>query len=191
MVIEGIITTENSDGSLHVAPIGPHVDRELSSWVLKPFQTSTTFSNLKSRNRCVFHVTDDALLMAAAVLGLCNNPQDENIRNACAADFDSEWGWLLRSACRTFALSVEQWDDSQPRAVAVCKLCHTLDIRPFWGWNRAAHSILEVSILASRQHLLESHVIVAELDRHGVIVQKTAGSREMAAWELLKKRLSP
>ena len=75
MVIEGILTTENADGSMHVSPIGPHVNHELSSWNLKPFQSSTTFANLRATSRAVFHIIDDPLLMAAAVLGLCNRTE--------------------------------------------------------------------------------------------------------------------
>ena len=65
-----------------------------------------------------------------------------------------------------------------------------MEKRPFWGWNRAKHSILELAIIASRAQMLERAVIDDELNRHGIIIEKTAGPREMAAWELLKKHLS-
>lgn len=185
MVIEGILTTENADGSLHVAPIGPHVDVELSTWTLKPFQTSSTFSNLRRTNRCVFHVTDDALLMAQSVLGLFNREDATP-----AAVFESEIGWLLSDACRVFALRIHTWDVSHARAEANCSLLWKREQRPFWGWNRAANSILEMSILTSRRHLLEPTHIATEMERHRIIIEKTAGPREKEAWELLKAHLS-
>jgi hypothetical protein len=190
MVIEGIITTENQDGSMHLAPIGPHVDQELTTWVLRPFQTSISFANLRIHNRGVFHVTDDSLLMAAAVLGLCTNSSNADIQSAVKAQCDPTQGWVLEQCCRSFALTVREWDVSQPRAVAYCELQRQREQRPFWGWNRAANSILELSILASRRHMVDRQVLVDEMDRHRIIIEKTAGPRELAAWELLKAHLS-
>ena len=54
---------------MHMSPIGPHVNPELSSWILKPFQSSKTFANLQATSRAIFHIVDDPLLMAAAVIG--------------------------------------------------------------------------------------------------------------------------
>jgi len=200
MVIEGVLTTENSDGSMHVSPIGPHVNLELSSWTLKPFQSSTTFANLRESSRAIFHVVDDPLLMAAAVLGLCNRttlsagiPEDltaEQFSELTAAQFHQEFGWVLALSCRWIALNIDQWDVSTPRAIADCSQRHTEERRPFWGWNRARHSILELAILASRLHMLDRSVIKEELNRHKIIVEKTAGPREIAAWELLNRHLS-
>ena len=200
MVIEGVLTTENSDGSMHVSPIGPHVNPELSSWTLKPFQSSTTFANLRSSSRAIFHVVDDSLLMAAAVLGLCNREAisagitdaltDEQYRELTAAQFHKEFGWVLDLSCRWTALHIDQWDVSTPRAIADCSQKYVKEQRPFWGWNRARHSILELAILASRLHMLERSVIDEELNRHKIIIEKTAGPREFAAWELLNNHLS-
>ena len=201
MVIEGIVTTENEDGSMHVAPIGPHVNSELTSWVLKPFQSSTTFTNLKRSSRAVFHVVDDPLLMAAAVLGYCNrsSQDDEVLQNfgaqpfgeLVASHFVSDVGWVLELSCRWFGLTIVNWDTNNPRAVAECKLSKQEQIRSFWGWNRARHSILELAILASRIHMLDRAEIDQELARHKIIIEKTAGDRERHAWELLRKHLSP
>ena len=200
MVIEGVLTTENSDGSMHVSPIGPHVNADLSAWTLKPFQSSTTFINLRASSRAVFHIVDDPLLMAASVLGLCNvgeKPTDRNrflsvdeINQLTASQFKAEIGWVLDLSCRYFALAVADWDISTERAVAACSLSMQENKRPFWGWNRARHSILELSILASRVHMLERSVIEGELNRHRIIIEKTAGTREIVAWELLKNHLS-
>lgn len=200
MVIEGVLTTENADGSMHVSPIGPHVNEGLSAWTLKPFQSSATFINLRASSRAVFHVVDDPLLMAASVLGLCNVGEKtaivdhflgvDELMRLTSSQFKAEIGWVLDLGCRYFALAVAQWDISTPRAVATCSLSMQEDKRPFWGWNRARHSILELSILASRVHMLERAVIEEELKRHQNIIEKTAGTREIVAWELLKKHLS-
>ena len=200
MVIDGVLTTENADGSMHVSPMGPHVNPELSSWTLKPFQSSTTFANLRASSRAIFHVVDDPLLMAAAVLGLCNRTEvangvaivldAEQIAELARAKFHAEFGWVLDLSCRWHALMVEQWDVSTPRAMAVCLQSQQKEQRPFWGWNRARHSILELAILFSRLPMLDRQVIDEELIRHKIIIEKTAGPRELVAWELLNRHLS-
>jgi uncharacterized protein len=201
MVIEGIITTENQDGSMHVAPIGPHVNLALTEWTLKPFQSSATFANLRRTSRGVFHVVDDSLLMAAAVLGLCNSREDlkksanELIPESWLMDLiqatrDAQGGWCLGLGCRLIAVKIERWDVSEPRAIAECSVEWEREQRAFWGWNRARHSILELAVLASRVHMIERDAIAAELKYHETIIRKTASERELAAFHLIQQHLT-
>ncbi len=183
MIIEGILTTEADEGAMHIAPLGPHVDPDLNTWTLKPFQSSTTFANLHRSSRGVFHIVDDALLLAHAVLGQCNTDAIP------AATFENGLGWILADTCGWVALQVREWDTSQPRAIAVCDVVARQQVRPFWGWNRAKHSIVELAIIASRVHLMQKDEIERELRHHQSIIQKTAGPLELAAWELLHARL--
>ena len=138
--------------------------------------------------------------MAAAVLGFCNRTAvsaviaealtAEQFDELTAAQFHTEFGWVLDLSCRWIALNIVQWDVSTPRAIADCSQGQMEEKRPFWGWNRARHSIVELAILASRVHMLDRSLIEVELNRHQIIVEKTAGPREIAAWELLNKHLS-
>lgn len=179
MILEGIVTTERSDGSMHLAPMGPWVDESLQSWTLKPFQTSESFSNMHRSGRCIFHVVDDALLLAQAVLGLADDRPSQ---------FDSSVGYVLDDACHWYALSLEDWDLSQPRAsVRGIITAHQVH-RAFWGWNRAKHAVLEAAILISRKHLLEPHVLDAEFERLSIAIEKTAGDRERKAFALLRSQ---
>ena len=45
MILEAIVTTINEDGSTNISPMGPTVTADLSQFVLRPFDTSTTFAN--------------------------------------------------------------------------------------------------------------------------------------------------
>lgn len=187
---------------MHVAPIGPHVDRSLHSWSLKPFQTSTTFKNLFHHRRAIFHVTDDALLLAASVLGIGNTPTSESlppellsrwsekVESRRTARWVDDHGWLLDHSCHAFALHTDSWDVSTPRAHADCSVTQQWSIRAFWGWNRAKHSILELAILASRRQWLEPGEWIREFERHRVFVEKTAGTDELEALELLREAMS-
>ena len=184
MIIEGIITTEDDHGNMHVAPIGPHVDELLQSWVLKPFKTSTTFANLVRSNRGVFHVVDDSLLLVRAVLGYSNR-----VGHHPAARLYDEIGWVLTDACRAFPLRVSHWDTQKERAEAICQVGKSIELRAFWGWNRAVHSLIEMSVLWSRRHLMDIEELCGEFQRHRIIVHKTAGAREIAALSLLEDAL--
>jgi len=185
MVIEGILTTEADDGSMHVAPIGPHVDVDLREWTLKPFQSSQTYTLLRRRGRGVFHVVDDGLLMVDAVLGFCNPPHPSP-----NANWVPEWGWILENSVRAVPLAIQAWDLSAERAVAHCSPGPSIEGRPFWGWNRARNSLLELAILASRRHLLDRETLVAEWKRHRSIIEKTAGEREFQGLQRIESALA-
>ncbi len=176
LILEGIVTTVSADRSMHVAPMGPEVDERLQIWVLKPFQSSTTFSNMRRTGSCVVHVVDDSMIIAEAVLGRAN---DYAARKLINQEF------VLEAACHWYALKVVDWDTSHPRAIARCEIVEKGTERPFFGWNRAKHAVVEMAILASRVHLLERSAIAMEIDRYRVWVDKTAGDREREAFELL------
>ena len=176
MILEGILTTESEDGTLHVAPMGPEVNEELTCWKLKPFQTSKSFRNLRRTNRGVLHVTDDSLLLAKAVLGQAND---------WPAHFDPAIGFRLEGACHWYGLKIIEWDVSRDRAFASAVVERFEVQRPFFGWNRAKHAVLEAAILASRVSMLERDSVIGDLERLKVWVQKTAGEKEQIAFAML------
>jgi uncharacterized protein len=180
LVIEGILATEHEDGSLHYAPMGPVVDRDLQSWTLKPFQTSTTFRNLQRTSRAVFHVTDDCYLLAAAAIG---------VKVDMPSYFLPQIGWILTEACHWYALQFDAIDVSQPRAVATGRVIGQNSLRPFWGWNRGKHAVLEAAILATRKNILPPDEIAKEWEYLVVRVKKTGGEQEHRAMGLLAKFL--
>ena len=57
MILEGIVTSLDNAGELNVAPMGPIVDEAMSTILLRPFQTSRTYRNLKEHPQGVLHVT--------------------------------------------------------------------------------------------------------------------------------------
>ena len=109
MILEGIVTTTNVDGSVHIAPMGPIVDPQITRLTLRPYQTSTTLKNLLRLGQGVFHVTDDVELLARAAVGRLEVLPSLNR----AARID---GWILADACRWFAFEVREADTSEPRA---------------------------------------------------------------------------
>jgi hypothetical protein len=58
-------------------------------------------------------------------------------------------------------------------------------LRDFLGFNRARHAVVEAAILATRTAFLPLAEILAEFQKLAVIVAKTGGPAEDAAFRLL------
>jgi hypothetical protein len=92
---------------------------------------------------------------------------------------------VLKSACRWYEFKVESLDDSDERTRIEARVVHSGRLRDFFGFNRAKHAVLEAAILATRIHILPADEIVAQIDALRSPVDKTAGSNERAAFQLV------
>jgi uncharacterized protein len=183
LVLEGIVVSCDEHGAVNIAPMGPRVDRQLTRFVLRPFQTAQTYRNLKETGRCVFHVTDNVLLLARAAIG-----QLEPLPDLAKIDrFDCP---RLTETCRWFALQAESIDDGAERASIVSRVVAQGDVRPFFGFNRAKHAVLEAAILATRIGIMSGNEIRREMERLAAPFQKTAGIQEQQAFELLRSYIA-
>ena len=178
MILEGIVTTLDSAGEINVAPMGPIVDDALETLTLRPFQSSQTYRNLKQRPYGVFHVIDDVLLLAQAAIG----KWDAKPATSPAEKIE---GAVLTSACRWYEFEVAALDDRDDRTTIQARVVHRGWLRDFFGFNRAKHAVVEAAILATRLHLLGREEILKQFEPLRVIVGKTAGPQESAAFELL------
>ena len=181
MILEAIITTLSPEGSLNIAPMGPLLAGGLEAgFVLRPFQTATTFANLSQRGEGVLHVTDDVLLLAQAAVGrVPDEPETFPARRI--------GGRVLADCCRWAEFEVADIDTAQPRAAIQCRVVHVETMRDHFGFNRAKHAVLEAAILATRVHLLPREEIAAEFDKFEVIVGKTGAAQEHQAMKLLRE----
>jgi hypothetical protein len=179
LILEGLVTTRNADGSPQISPMGPIVDEAMERLILRPFQTSTTFANLARDGRGVFHVTDDVLLLATAAVG-----QPDPLPPLLPAHGGA--GFIIADACRWYAFEVRSIDTSQPRTTIVADVVDRGRIRDFFGFNRAKHAVVEAAILATRIGILPRDEIEQEFARLAVLVEKTGGPRERQAFEFLQ-----
>jgi hypothetical protein len=179
MILEGIVTTLNPDGTVNIAPMGPRVDEAMRSFVLTPFRTSTTYQNLKRHGEGVLHVTDDALLFAQSAVGQ-PDPLPQLV------DAHAVRGKILADACRWYAFRVTDLNDREERTQVFAKVVDVGDNRPFFGFNRGKHAVVEAAILATRIHLLPHGEILAQLESLRPLVEKTGGDREHAAFQFLE-----
>ncbi len=180
MILEGIVTTLDRLGAVNIAPMGPIVDESMSALLLRPFQTSQTYRNLKERPAGVFHVVDDVLLLARAAIGQL----DDTPETFPATNVD---GAVLRSACRWYEFVVESYDDRSERTGLKARVVHCGRQRDFFGFNRAKHAVIEAAILATRIDLIPREEIQRQFGTLRTLVEKTAGPAESEAFELLTR----
>jgi uncharacterized protein len=180
MIIEGLMTTTNPDGTPNVSPMGPRVAaEEAADWtrlVVRPFRTSTTYANLKRTGLGVFHVTDDVEMLAAAAIGRLSPPP---LR---------PWGpggFILEGACRWYAVEVACLDDADERTTIEMRVVERGAQREFFGLNRAKHAVVEAAILATRLHLIPRDEIERQIAALQPLIEKTGGSAEHRAFAQL------
>jgi hypothetical protein len=174
LIVESIVTTMDPAGAINFAPMG--VEWGDAKIVLKPFLETTTFRNVRETRVAVVNLTDDVFLFAQAAI---SNPQYPSLPAAVVS------GVVLEAACSWRELEVETVDETPPRARIVTRVVHRGTRREFIGFNRARHAVLEAAILSTRLHLIPREEIERELTRFQVIVDKTAGARELAAMALV------
>jgi hypothetical protein len=185
MILEGIVTTLSLESALNIAPMGPDVDSGLSmaQFVLRPYRTATTYQNLKARGEGVFHVTDDVLLLAQTAVGLAPFPAPATR----AADVVA--GQILLDACRYYEFRVVELDDREERTTISVATTAQGRLRDFFGFNRAKHAVVEAAILATRTAWIPLDQILAEFRKLAVLVDKTGGPRERAAFSVLQRHV--
>lgn len=173
-IVEGIVTTLNTDGSVNIAPMGPLVDETWDTIVLRPFHDSTTCENLLRTREGVLHVTDDVELFAWAAVGSVDGK------------FHEDRPLVLADVCRWFTFQITSIDASHERVVMVAQTTERGVNRDFFGFNRAKHAVIEAAILATRIHLLPADEISAEFSRLKIIVEKTGAAAEHRAFTFLE-----
>lgn len=178
MIIEGLITTTNPDGQANVAPMGPIVEGEFQTMLLRPWKGSTTYQNLSTCDDAVFHVVDEVDLIAeAAIRRLTHVPP---MLPAKVVE-----GKILEDCCRWFELRITHRDLTQDRAEITAAVVHSGQKRPFSGFNRAKHAILEAAILATRVDLLAEEDVQRQYAGFRSAVEKTGTDRHRKLFRML------
>jgi hypothetical protein len=171
MILEGLVTTLDAAGGMHVAAMGPWVDDDqraagvIETLVLRPFGTSQTAANLARHPEGVFHLTDDVLLLARVVAGRLDEPPQTQAATRVR-------GHVLADACRAYEFRVTADDRSAERARLVARVALERDMRPFLGFTRL--------------QLTGAAAVHTRLDDLQPLVDKTGGPREHEAFAILR-----
>jgi hypothetical protein len=168
MIAELIVTTQNADGTVHIAPMGVHIQGEKR--VILPFRPSTTLTNLLNTPKAVLNYCDDVRIFAGCLTGR----RDWSLN-----------GLVLTNALAHSEVEVATFEDDELRPKFICHVINTIQHKPFTGFNRAQFAVLEAAILVSRIAMLPMAKIEQDLAYLKIGFDKTAGEHEQEAWEWL------
>jgi len=174
MIQETIVTTQDSSGKAHIAPMGIHVPSgSQDEFIILPFRPSTTLNNLLESKTAVINYCDDVRVFAGCLTGR----RDWPLKPAEKIN-----GQVLACALAHTEVELVRVEDDETRPKLFCKAVHTANHAPFRGFNRAQYSVLEAAILISRLNMIPLEKIQAEIDYLRIGLEKTAGDRELEAW---------
>lgn len=178
MIQETIVTTISASGTAHIAPMGVHVLD--GHFIILPFKPSTTLNNLLETGTAVINCCDDVRIFAGCLTGRRDWPLK-------AADMIN--GRYLADTLAHTELKLDKVEDDVLRPKLFCQPVHTVNHRPFQGFNRAQFAVLEAAILISRLDRLPWEKIQTELDYLQIGLDKCAGERELEAWGWLMQAI--
>ncbi|WP_347989401.1 DUF447 domain-containing protein [Methylomonas sp. AM2-LC] len=178
MIQEVLISTINAEGETHIAPMGVHVDA--NQLIVLPFKPSLTLDNLLQTKTAAINYSDDVRIFAGCVTGRRDWPL---LPTECIN------GNYLADALAHTEVKLEQLEDDSVRPRLFCTRLHSVNHKPFQGFNRAQYSVLEAAILVSRLGRLPWEKISSELDYLRIGLEKTGGDREWQAWGWLMQAI--
>ena len=182
-LIETVVTTTGPDGVVNCAAMGVRWgDEELVFW---PFDATRTLRNLRVRGEAVVHLTDDVLLFVEAALG---HPRPAmhpaSVIDGSVIGDANAWREVIVTA-------ITPTSDDTPRSEVRARVVASgTGTRQPLGLCRARHAAVEASILASRLKWLGAEHVRAELARLQELVDKTAGPRERAAMDYVRRHVA-
>ena len=179
-LLETVVTTIGSDGVVNCAAMGVRWGvHELVFW---PFEATRTLKNLRFRGEAVVHLTDDVLLFVESALG---HPRpamrDASVVAGSVIEEASAWREVV-------VTEIEPTADELPRSRVRTRVvaAGTGSGEPP-GLCRARHAAVEASIVASRLKWLGRERVWSELARLQELIDKTAGPRERAAMDYVRR----
>jgi len=178
-IVETIVTTTDAAGGVHIAPLGLIADGD--GWIIAPFKPSRTLDNLTANPFAVASHTGDVRVFAGCITGRRDWP---------TVPADVVKGVRLKDAVSHWELAVERITDDALRPRFHCKVVHAASNAVWSGYNRAEAAVLELAVLTTRLNMLPPEKIDAELKYLEIAVSKTAGPRELEAWDWLMERVA-
>lgn len=178
MIQETIVTTIDASGAAHIAPMGIHVEGEY--FIILPFKPSATLNNILQTGAATINYCDDVRIFAGCLTGR----RDWPLKPAEKIN-----GYYLADTLAHAEVQLERVDEDAIRPKLYCKAVHTVNHRPFQGFNRAQFAVLEAAILLSRLNRLPLSKIEEELDYLRIGLEKCAGEREFEAWGWLMQAI--
>jgi hypothetical protein len=178
LIYETIITSLDADDQPYIAPFGIREGNGLI--VMAPFRPSISLENILLHRCAVMNLTDDVRVFAGTLTGRRDWP---------SRPADKVHGAVLDSALAHRELELLEVREDAQRPELVFKVVHEVQHLPFRGFNRAQAAVIELAVLVSRLHMLPIEKIDEEMAYLNVAIEKTAGEREIQAWQWLVERV--
>ena len=179
VIFETIVTTVNTEGRVHVAPMG--VRYRGTQVVLMPFKPSTTHDNIAASGHAVLNIVIDTRVFAGSVTGRRSWPLQPAERIA---------GVRLNCALNHVELKLAELQDDPQRPVLRMARVFEASHAPYIGFNRAQAAVIEAAVLVSRLHMLPAAKVDAEMNYLQIAIDKTAGPEEREAWSWLTEAVA-
>lgn len=174
MIFETIISTVNTSGEAHVTPFG--IRMHDGYVVISPYKPSTTLQNILTTEYAVLNVCDDVRVFAGALTG--RKPWQ-------LLQADKVPGVRLADALVHKELKLVKVLDDLVRPQLFLEVLEEQQHKPFQGFNRAQAAVIELAVLVSRLKRLPMDKIRQEMTYLQIAIDKTAGDRELEAWNWL------
>ena len=178
MIFETVVSTLSPTGTLHLAPMGVRYEGEGEDArvVLMPFKPSKTLDNILATRCAVLNLTDDVRVFAGCVTGRREWP------TLALEGFN---GRRLQDALAHVELTLSGDRDDALRPTLRMRRGREGVHRAFPGFNRAQAAVIEGAVLVSRLGMLPRDKVETEMDYLQIAIDKTAGVRELEAWDWL------
>ncbi|MDO8962123.1 MAG: DUF447 family protein [Methylophilus sp.] len=178
MIYETIISTIDTNGKPHVTPFG--VQKKDNLYVIAPFKPSTTLENIMSTRCAVMNLTDDVRVFAGAIV----HQQVYDLLPATKLQ-----GFRLATTLAHHELQLVEVLEDAERPHLLMQSIYQETHQPFAGFNRAQAAVIELAVLASRLSRLPQEKILSERAYLQIAIDKTAGERELQAWQWLVEKI--
>lgn len=182
MIFETVVSTLSPAGELHLAPMGVRYAREDEGEgaqdfvLLMPFKPSKTLDNILATRCAVLNLTDDVRVFAGCVTGRRDWP---------TVALEGFAGRRLQDALAHVELSLTGDQDDALRPTLRMRRGREGVHGAFPGFNRAQAAVIEGAVLVSRLGMLPRDKVETEMDYLQIAIDKTAGERELEAWDWL------
>ncbi len=174
MIYETIVTTMNESGEVHTTPFG--IRKQDGLVIIAPYKPSTTLSNILTTGYAVVNLTDDVRVFAGALTGRTS----WSLKTA-----DKIPGFRLADTLVHQELKLVRVEEDALRPQLFLEEIHQAQHAAFQGFNRAQAAVIELAVLVSRLKRLPMEKIQQEMEYLRIAIEKTAGERELQAWNWL------
>jgi uncharacterized protein len=178
MIRESIVTTVDSDGHVHITPLGLIEDGD--TMIIAPFRPSRTLDNLRVVPFAVASHTEDVRVFAGCLTGRRDWP---------TVPCEESPAPRLADCLSHMSLRVVRATEDEVRPRFHCEIMRHVAHAPYRGFNRAQAAVIEAAILASRLHILPREKIESEIAQLAIAIEKTAGPNEQTAWAWLREMI--